>query len=236
MLPHRNCRETALLSERWQAACFVSKAAYSPSHIVSAPQGIVRGSCGLRSSLCHRCDTFTDTECTRGQLWRVALSSMTSLVHILQRTRQRELRALSSKVQGVQRARTSPVQMDSVPETQALAKQPQRLTKLPKKERHTTGLIMASCLYCLHAAGAWLGTYLADCCALNRSRLGHRPVQITENAVLIFPSACLQATPGSSKGWENRGCNSSADKHGRGRAAAWASCLSWPDMCALQGR
>lgn len=53
------------------------------------------------------------------------------------------LRVLS-RVQGVQRTRTSTVQMDRLPETQALAKQLQRSTKLPNNERHTTGLIAAS--------------------------------------------------------------------------------------------
>ena len=54
------------------------------------------------------------------------------------------LRVVSSRVQGVQRTRTSTVQMDRLPETQALAKQLQRSTKLPNNERHTTGLITAS--------------------------------------------------------------------------------------------
>ena len=86
--------------------------------------------------------------------------------------------------------------------------------------------------YCLHAASAYLGTYLEECRALNSSRMGSAAP--SDHTMLIFPPVRLQATPGSSKGWENRGRNSSADKHGRGRAAAWTSCLSWPHMRALQ--
>ena len=79
------------------------------------------------------------------------------------------LRALSSRVQGVQRTRTSTVQMDKLPETQALAKQPQRSTKLRNNERHTTGLIMATRL---QSYMLWVHGWALKIITLDRSLMG----------------------------------------------------------------